>query len=292
MSTPSSIAGPEPRALTGRCVIVTGGGRGIGRACALAAAAEGARVVVADLGCTTEGDGRDPAVAEAVAAEIRAAGGVAISDASDLSDAGAPERLVEAARTRLGEVTAVISCAGILVDRPALKTDAAVLVRVLSTHVAQVFGLLRAAAPAMIERKDGAFVWVTGASAFFGTRGHSADAAAHGATLGAMRSMALELRKHNVRVNAIVPSARTRLTEALPLYQSIGKTSLSPEHVAATAVYLASPAAHDVTGEILGVAGSRTYAFKIRETPGAFGHATEVPSVAAAGALVRDALRG
>lgn len=280
------------RTLAGRGVVVTGGGRGIGRACALLAAAQGAHVVVSDLGCSPEGEGRDASVVEAVAAEIRAAGGVALADASDLAEVGAPERLIELARERLGDVSAVIACAGILVDRPAMKTEPALLSRVLATHVAQVFALVRAAAPAMVERKDGAFVWLTGASAFFGARGHAAEAAAHGATLGAMRAMALELRKHNVRVNALVPSARTRLTEGQPLYQSIGKTSLSAEHVAATAVFLASPEASDVTGEIVGVAGSRTYAYKIRETPGAFGHPTELPSVAAAGALVRGALRG
>lgn len=248
--------------------------------------------MVADLGCSPEGEGEDPSVAEAVAAEIRAAGGSALADGSDLSAPGATERLVARTQAELGDVRAVLACAGLLFDRPAQKTEPAVLEKVLAVHVGQAFALLRAAAPGMIERKEGAFVWLTGASAFVGARGHATEAAAQGASIGAMRVMALELRKHGVRVNAIVPSARTRLTESQPLYQSIGKTSLSAEHVAATALFLTSPAAADITGEVIGVAGSRTYTFKIRESAGAFGDAQQAPTVERAGELLRDALRG
>jgi 3-oxoacyl-[acyl-carrier protein] reductase len=144
----------------------------------------------------------------------------------------------------------------------------------------------------MIEQKDGAFVFVTGASAFFGMKGHAAEAAGHAATIALARSAALELRRHNVRVNTVVPSARTRLTEHLPLYKSVAEGSLGPAHVAATLAFLASAAAEDISGETIGVAGPRTYAFRIRETPGAFGETGSIADLDEAGRRLREALRG
>jgi NAD(P)-dependent dehydrogenase (short-subunit alcohol dehydrogenase family) len=123
----------------------------------------------------------------------------------------------------------------------------------------------------MVDRKEGgSIVLCTGPSAFFGARGQAAIGAASAGIVALTRSAALELRKHRVRVNAIAPTARTRQTEDLPTFQGIQEGSMSPAHVAPIAVFLASPLAEDVHGEVLGIAGARAYAFRSRETTGAF----------------------
>lgn len=260
------------RVLEGRVVLVTGAGNGIGRAVARACAREGARVVANDLGCDREGVGSDPGVADAVAAELRALGADAVADAHDVSAPGAAAALVERATSSFGALDAVISCAGIVADRSVLKMDDALLSRVIDVHLKGSFALAREAARVMIDRKEGgAIVLCTGPAAFFGARGLAALGAASAAIVALTRSAAIELRKHRIRVNALAPTARTRTTEDLPTFQGIQPESMSAEHVAPIAVFLASALAEDVHGEVVGVAGARTYAFKSRETTGHFG---------------------
>ncbi|MDQ3035410.1 MAG: SDR family oxidoreductase [Myxococcota bacterium] len=259
------------RSLEGKVVIVTGAGRGVGRAIALACAAEGARIVANDLGCDAEGLGADPAIADAVAAEIRSARGEAVASAHDVAAPGAASAIVERAIESFGRVDALISCAGIVADRSVLKSDDALVARVLDVHLRGNFALVRAAGQAMVDQKEGgAIILCTGPSAFFGARGQAVIGAASAGVVALTRSAALELRKHRVRVNAIAPTARTRQTEDLPTFQGIQEGSMSPAHVAPIAVFLASPLAEDVHGEVVGIAGARSYAFRSRETTGAF----------------------
>lgn len=257
--------------LDGRVVLVTGGGRGVGRAHALACAAEGARVVVNDLGSAMDGTGADPRVAEEVAAEIRAAGGSAIADASDAGGTGGAELLVQRAIAAFGRIDAVIAAAGIVTDRTVMKMDDALLDRMIDLHVRGSFALVRSAARAMIDGGGGSIVLHTAPVAFFGALRQSALAAVGGAVAALARSAAIELRKHKVRVNAIAPTARTRTTEQLPLFRGIAPESLGPEFVGPVGAFLASDLAADVTGEIIGAAGTRLYAIRSRETPGWFG---------------------
>ncbi len=279
--------------LTGKGVLVTGAARGIGRACSEVLAREGARLFLVDSGGDASGVGLDPGPLEQLAGALRKQHGAEVHTAcSDLSAALATEDCVQQALGALGALDGVIASAGVLLDRPAYRTDDEALERSLGIHVRHVLALLRAAAPSMIERKAGAFAFCAGPAAFFGLRGHAAEGAAQAGVIGAMRAAALELRKHDVRVNVVVPSARTRLTEALPLYRSIDADSMSPEHVAVTLAYLISPEAGDVTGETIGVAGPRTYTFRIRESPGAFGEGKQPADVSGAGARLREALKG
>lgn len=271
--------------------MVTGAGRGIGRAVAGLLAAHGARLVICDSGGDAEGAGIDPSVIESAARELRASGADVVADCRDLTQPGASESLVERAIAALGPLDGVVTSAGSLVDAPALRTEPAALERALAIGVLHPLAMLRAAAPKMIERKSGALVALAGSGAFFGLRGRTAESAAHGALVAAIRPMALELRKHDVRVNAVVGGARTRLTEHLPLYRSIEPASLSADHVAAAVAFLLTSEAADITGEVIGVAGPRTYAFRIRETPGAFGDGNAPADLATAGARIRDGLR-
>ncbi|MCC6873062.1 MAG: SDR family oxidoreductase [Sandaracinaceae bacterium] len=254
-----------------KVVVIVGGGRGLGRAYALACAAQGARVVVADLGCSAEGDGRDPSVAESVAHAIEAHGGQASALCEDIGELGAADRIVEHARSRFGRLDGLVASAGLAFDRSVLKTEAAELDRALDVIVRGSFALVRAGARAMMETGGGAIVLHAAPVALFGAIRQSVMAGASGAVLGLTRSAAIELRKHRVRVNAVAPTARTRLTEHLPLFQGIAPSSMTPEQVAPVVVFLLSDLATEVTGEIVGAAGNRIYALRARETPGSFG---------------------
>lgn len=278
---------------SGKTVLITGAAQGIGRATSEVLAREGARLFLSDSGGDEAGAGLDPTALDALAVQLRKRHAAEVhTDCRDLAVPMATDAMVARAIEILGPLDGVIAAAGIVLDRPAYRTDDESLERMLGIHVRHVLALLRGAAPSMIDRKAGAFAFCAGPAAFFGLRGHAAEGAAQAAVIGAMRSAALELRKHDIRVNVVVPSARTRLTEALPLYRSIDADSMSPEHVAVTLAYLISSDAADVTGETIGVAGPRTYTFRIRESPGAFGEGKQASDVITAGARLREALKG
>jgi NAD(P)-dependent dehydrogenase (short-subunit alcohol dehydrogenase family) len=255
----------------GKVVLVTGAAGGIGRAAAELCAREGARLVVNDLGADREGQGADPEVIAQVASELRGRGAEVAHDASDVAAAGAAGALVTLARERFGRLDGVVSCAGFLAERSVLKTDDALFTRVMDVHVRAPFALVRAAGTWMVEQKEGgAIVLASGPAAYFGARGQAALGAAHAAIIALARSAALELRRHEIRVNAVVPTARTRANEELPTFAAIPEGAMSPAHVAGMIGYLLSSLASDVNGEVVGVAGARAYGLKTRETPGAF----------------------
>ncbi len=258
--------------LAGKSVVVTGGGRGVGRAYALACAAHGARVLVNDLGADVHGHGEDPSVAEDVRDGIVEAGGEAIADATDVAGSEGANRVIARALEVFGRVDAVLACAGVVADRTVLKMDDALLDRIIDVHVRGAFALTRAASRAMLDAKHGgSIVLHTAPVAFFGALRQSALAATGAAVTGLVRSAAIELRKQGIRVNAVAPTARTRTTESLPLFRSISAGSMGPELVAPLGVFLASDLSADVTGEVVGAAGARLYALRSRETPGHFG---------------------
>lgn len=257
--------------LLDKVVIVTGAGRGIGRAEALFLAAEGARVVVVDSGAEADGTGNDATVADAVAKEITQAGGRALAHAESVVDFESAERVVAASLTAFGRIDGAVCNAGIVRDAIVQKTSEDDFLAILGTHLRGPYGMLRAVARTMVDGKTpGSIVLTTSPDGFFGSVKRSAQAAASGALVGVTRSVAAELKRHGVRVNAIAPTARTRQTEDLPMFKSIRPESMSPEHVAPLAAFLLSDQAADITGEVLGVAGARAYAFRVRETAGAF----------------------
>ena len=261
----------EGQGLHGKVVLVTGAGRGIGRAEALALAGRGAKVVACDLGCDREGNGSDPEIVEAVVSEIRARGGEAVGAAEDIAAKGTAEHLVELAQSTFGRLDGVVQSAGIVRERTVLNLETEDLDRVLDVHVRGSFALTRAAARAMVDGgQGGSIVLTTGPVAFFGGARLGALAAGAAAVVGLTRSAAVELRRHRIRVNAVAPTARTRATEHLPTFQGIGADSMSPEHVAPVVAFLLSDRGADVSGEVLGVAGGRVYAFRTREATGAF----------------------
>ena len=271
--------------LEGKVVVITGAGRGIGRAEALLAARAGARIVVNDLGCDGEGRGSDRSVADAVVDEIRRDGGRAVASHDDVAADGAAEALVALALEKFGRIDAAVANAGITRERTLLNTEPDDLDAVLAVHVRASFALTRAAARAMVDRGEGGAILLTsGPGAFFGAARRAALSAAAAAVVAIARSAAVELRKHRIRVNALAPTARTRATEHLPTFQGIRADSMSAEHVAPVTGFLLSDLAADVSGEVLGVAGGRVYAFRTKETTGAFveGRPFEIAEIRAA----------
>jgi NAD(P)-dependent dehydrogenase (short-subunit alcohol dehydrogenase family) len=251
--------------------IVVGGGRGIGRATALALAREGARVVIDDLGCAADGTGQDPDVAQQVLAEIRALGGEGLALSHDARESDAARRTVAAAKAAFGEIHGGFYCAGVVRDRPLLRMDDTDLDALLDVQARGAFRFTRDLARVLVEQRKGGSIVLSGsAAAFLGSQAQAGAAMAAGAIASFTRTAATELRRHNVRVNCVMPTARTRLTEHLPLFQSIRADSLTPEHAAQVVCHLLSDAAADVHGELLGVAGGRTYALRVSETSGAF----------------------
>jgi NAD(P)-dependent dehydrogenase (short-subunit alcohol dehydrogenase family) len=254
--------------LDGKVAIVTGAGGGIGRATALALAKEGASVLVNDHGGARDGTGQGATAADAVVAEIRAAGGKAAADYGSVSDAAAAEELVAGAVRHFGRLDVLINNAGILRDKTLLKLALPDWQAVLDVHLTGTFLCLRAAAAKLKDQgQGGSIVNTTSVSGLIGNFGQANYAAAKAGIYGLTRTASIELQRFGIRVNAVAPLAKTRLTEELPLFEKVGD-SLSPEHVAPVHVYLASDLSRDVTGVTLSVAGARISQFKLVESAG------------------------
>ena len=264
--------------LQGKVAIVTGAGGGIGRATALALAKEGASVLVNDYGGARDGQGQGGReAADQVVAEIRAGGGTAQASYESVSDEASAERIVASAAQHFGRLDVLINNAGILRDKTLLKLQLADWQAVLDVHLTGSFLCLRAAAAKLKDQgQGGSIVNTTSVSGLLGNFGQANYAAAKAGIYGLTRTASIELQRYGIRVNAVAPLAKTRLTAELPLFEKIGD-SLSPEHVAPVHVYLASDLSRDVTGVTLSVAGARISQFKLVESAGR--HKDEEPGI-------------
>lgn len=244
----------------GRVAIVTGAGRGIGRAYARLLAARGARVVVNDLGGSAKGEGADAKVAAAVAAEIVGDGGEAIADGSDVATEGGARALVEKAVERFGAVDVLVNNAGIVrwAEFPAL--DEATLVRHLDVHVLGSFHTTRAAWPYMAERHFGRIV-MTSSTGMFGLPNNAAYATAKAAVIGLTRSLSLAGAPVGINVNVIAPGAATRMG-GVP-----ESSAMSPELVAPMVAFLAHETCEE-SGEIYAAGFGRFARVFIASTDG------------------------
>jgi NAD(P)-dependent dehydrogenase (short-subunit alcohol dehydrogenase family) len=246
----------------GRVAVVTGAGRGIGRAHALLLADRGARVAVNDLGGSMEGDGADAGPAAAVAAEIVAAGGVAIADSSDVATTAGAEALIDAAVEQLGGVDVLINNAGIVRWAGLPEADADNLERHLAVHVAGSFNTTRAAWPHLVEQQYGRVVMTTSAG-LFGLPNNLSYATAKGAVIGMARSLATAGARHGIKVNLIAPAAVTRMAG-----QPADDTPpMPPEQVAPMAAFLAHESC-PVSGEAYAAGAGRFARLFIASTVG------------------------
>jgi NAD(P)-dependent dehydrogenase (short-subunit alcohol dehydrogenase family) len=277
-------------ALEGKVGIVVGGGRGIGRAAAFQLAREGVRVVIQDAGVEIDGTGHDPTTAHAVAEEIAAQGGSALALDLDANQPGAARACLDAALAAYGRIDVGFYAAGALRERPLLRCSDQDFELLFGVQALGSFRFVREFARTLIEHKrQGSLVLCSSSAGFAGTPGQSAIAAAALGVVGFAKTAATELRRHGIRINVLVPTARTRQTEHLPLFRSIKPESLSAAHAAHVACFLLSDAAGEVNGETIGVAGGRTYAVRLNETPGSFVEGPPPPYAALATRL-RDVL--
>lgn len=257
---------------TGRVVIVTGAGRGIGRAHALLLASRGASVVVADLGARTDGsgvEGDDPA--GSVTAEITEAGGRAVAARADVSTEAGAASMVSAAIGHFGRLDAVINNAGIVRTAPFDEVDLAEYQRHLDVHYFGSLLLARAAWPHLKESGSGRVV-NTVSAAMLGNPLMTHYGGSKGAVFGLTRNLALEGAAHGITVNAVAPGAGTRMAEnsaesLSPEVIEYLRTQLLPEHVAPVAAYLVHPSC-SVTGEVFNVAGGAVNRLAVVNTTG------------------------
>jgi NAD(P)-dependent dehydrogenase (short-subunit alcohol dehydrogenase family) len=255
--------------LDGKVTVVTGAGNGIGRASALLFAREGARVLVNDLGGARDGSGAAASAADAVVAEIRAAGGSAEANYDSVSSKEGADAIIGQALSAFGRVDVLLNNAGILRDKTLLKMSREEWQAVLDVHLTGSFFCTQAAAQKMKEQGSGSIINTTSVSGMLGNFGQANYAAAKAGIYGLTRTASIELQRYGVRVNAVAPIAKTRLTEDLPMFEKI-EDSLSAEHVAPAHLFLASHLASDVTGVVLSVAGARMSVFKVVESPGKY----------------------
>ena len=239
--------------LEGKVVAITGAGGGIGRACALACAAEGAKVVVADIGVGLAGEDPKSEVAEAVVAEITGAGGEAVAVAEDVSTMAGGERIVQAAVDTWGRIDGVVAVAGILRERMLFNMSEDEWDAVIATHLKGHFTVFRHAAAVMRKQESGSLVGFT-SGAFAGSVAQANYSAAKGGIVSLVRSAAAGLHRYGVRANAVAPIARTRMSANVPMEMAeMG----DPEDVAPMVVYLLSDASREVTGQVYTVVGGR-----------------------------------
>ena len=247
------------RHLEGKSVAVTGGGRGIGRAVSLACAAEGANVVVADYGVGLDGSDPSSEVADAVVAEIRAAGGEAVAVAGDVSEFEVGAAIVEAACDRWGSIDGVVCPAGVLRERMLFNMSEQEWDHVVAVHLKGHFNVYRAALARMRKQPSGGSLVGFASGAFSASTAQANYSAAKGGIVSLTRSAAMTAASIRLRggpainANCIAPVARTRMSENVPFEFETG----APEAVAPMAVYLLSDAGRDVNAQIYTVVGRR-----------------------------------
>ena len=239
--------------LEGKNIAITGGGGGIGRAVALAAAAEGANVVVADYGVGIDGSDPSSEVADKVVAEITAEGGTALAVASDVSTMQGGHDVVHAAVDAWGSIDGVVCVAGILRERMLFNMTEDEWDPVIAVHLKGHFSVFQAASKVMREQRSGSLIGFT-SGAFQGSIAQANYSAAKGGVVSLVRSAAVGLAKYGVTANAIAPVARTRMSANVP--GDLAEMG-DAEDVAPMVTYLLSDRSRDVTGQIYTVVGNK-----------------------------------
>jgi len=247
---------PPGTMLAGKVAIVTGAGGGIGREIALAMALEGARVLINDIGVSLTGQGGSASPAEQTRDIIRQRGGEAAISTDSVAEWASAQRIVAAATDAFGRVDIVVNNAGILRDAIFHKMTPEDWRAVIDVHLNGSFYVSRAAAEHFRGQQSGAYVHITSTSGLIGNLGQANYSAAKLGIVGLSKSIALDMRRYNVRSNCIAPFAWSRMTSSIPAETEAQKARvaklalMTPDKNAPLAVFLGSEAASDVTGQI------------------------------------------
>jgi NAD(P)-dependent dehydrogenase (short-subunit alcohol dehydrogenase family) len=253
--------------LDGKVAVVTGAGRGIGRATAVCLAANGAQVVVNDVGAGVTGEGLDAGPAQQVVSEIAQQNGQgrAVANTDSVAEWDAAQRIVQTAIDTFGRIDIVVNNAGILRDRMFHYMSPEEWDAVIKVHLYGAFYVSRAAVAHFRKQESGCFVHITSTSGLIGSVGQVNYGAAKLGIAGLSRNIAMDMRRYNIRSNCIGPHAFSRMIETVPgqseeqLKARAEKTK--PDHIAQLIAFLGTDAAKEVSGQIFGVRGNEVYLY-------------------------------
>jgi NAD(P)-dependent dehydrogenase (short-subunit alcohol dehydrogenase family) len=251
--------------LEDRVAIVTGSGRGIGREFALCLAAEGAKVVVNDVGASLSGETTEERPAVEVCKEIESAGGAAVPSFDSVSEFDGAGSIVQTALDAFGKVDILVNNAGIIRDKTLVKMDESDFDAVIAVHLKGTFNCTRHVATLMKDAGYGRIINITSSAGLRGNFGQTNYGAAKAGIMGMTFVWALELGRYGITVNAMAPAGATRMTANL--YEQADyepPPTLDPSLNAPLVAYLASEDAGHVNGQVL---GRTDYAFTMFQTP-------------------------
>jgi NAD(P)-dependent dehydrogenase (short-subunit alcohol dehydrogenase family) len=251
----------------GKVAIVTGAGRGIGRAIAIQLAEEGAKVVVNDIGAALDGSGGDVGPAQEVVNEIKKKGGHAIASTVSIGDPANADKIVASTIETFGRVDILVNNAGILRDKIFHRMSWSDWSDVIMVHLHGSFSMSRACATHFREQNSGSMIHMTSTSGLIGNFGQANYMAAKFGIVGLSRAIALDMQRFKVRSNCIAPFAWTRMIDSIPAETEEEKRrverfqQMTPEKIAPLVVYLASDRAEGITGQIFGVRNNEVFLF-------------------------------
>ncbi|MDD8023692.1 MAG: SDR family oxidoreductase [Paracoccaceae bacterium] len=255
----------ESKPLEGKVMLVTGAGGGIGRAIAMEAAKAGASVVVNDIGAALDGRRESSAASQDVVAAIKAAGGKAIANGDDVSDPAGAQAMVKQAVDAFDRLDAVVNNAGILRDCFFHKMSYQDFDAVVKVHLYGTFNVSRAAVDVMREQGAGSLIHMTSTSGLIGNLAQANYSAAKLGIAALSKSLALDLRRWNIRSNCIAPFAWSRMTSSIKVDspEQAARVNrmkeMSPEKIAPVALYLASDAGAETSGQIFAVRNNEIF---------------------------------
>jgi NAD(P)-dependent dehydrogenase (short-subunit alcohol dehydrogenase family) len=257
----------DEKLLEGKVAIVTGAGSGIGRAIAVMMGAHGAQVIINDIGVSLTGEGGSASPAEETRKIITDAGGTAEISTDSVADPASAAKIVQAALDHFGKVDAVVNNAGILRDVIFHKMTPDDWNAVINVHLNGSFYVASAAAQEFRKQEAGAFVFMVSASGLIGAVGQANYAAAKMGMTALSKSIALDMKRFNVRSNCISPVAWSRMVSSIPAETPEQKErvermmTITPEKNAPLAVYLASDRASHVNGQVFGCRKDEIYLY-------------------------------